>query len=138
MSLIEIVCQTFTDEAAIFPMVHTNEKQSSGLPGKVTLFSAKYFCFNFAISMDVFWKRKKIILNYLQKFPIYRKLRSFLNHAESMLNYYLTKKNRQKVIIIVFHFRRLKITSLMLLLCHLKSNSFSLHTYCTPIILVLR
>lgn len=55
-------------------------------------FSAKYFCFNFAISIDVFWKRKKNIINYLQKFPIYRKIRSFLNHAESMFNNYLTKK----------------------------------------------
>lgn len=55
-------------------------------------FSAKYFCFNFAISIDVFWKRKKNIINYLQKFPIYSKIRSFLNHAESMFNNYLTKK----------------------------------------------
>lgn len=55
-------------------------------------FSAKYFCFNFAISIDVFWKRKKNIINYLQKFPIYRKIRSFLNRAESMFNNYLTKK----------------------------------------------
>lgn len=55
-------------------------------------FSAKYFCFNFAISIDVLWKRKKNIINYLQKFPIYRKIRSFLNHAESMFNNYLTKK----------------------------------------------
>lgn len=34
-------------------------------------FSAKYFCFNFVISMYVFWKEEKIIVNYIQKFPIY-------------------------------------------------------------------
>lgn len=43
MSLIEIVCQAFTDEAAIFPMVHTNEKHSSCLLGKVALFQQNIF-----------------------------------------------------------------------------------------------
>lgn len=67
MSLIEIVCQAFTDEAAIFPMVHTNEKHSSS-SGKSYSFSAKYFCFNFVISTDVFWKRKKSLLITFKSF----------------------------------------------------------------------
>lgn len=43
MSLIEIVCQAFTDEAAVFLMVQSNEKQSLCLPGKVTPFQQNIF-----------------------------------------------------------------------------------------------
>lgn len=92
MSLIEIVCQNFTDEAAVFPMVHTNEKQSSCLPGKVTLFQQNIFVLILLFQLMFSGREKKNIINYLQKFPIYSKIRSFLNHAESMFNNYLTKK----------------------------------------------
>lgn len=75
--------------------------------GKSYSFSAKYFCFNFVISMDVFWKRKKSLLIIFNSFLFIAKIisPSCRKYVQLLFN-----KKYQKVIIFVFQFRCPKIT----------------------------
>lgn len=119
MSLIEIVCQAFTDEAAIFPMVHTNEKQSSCLPGKVTLFQQNIFVLILLFLWMFSGKKKKSSLIIFKSFLFISEIVSLScrKHAQLLFN-----KEYQKVVISVFQFRCLKIACIGAVLVQPKIN----------------
>lgn len=75
--------------------------------GKSYSFSAKYFCFNFVISTDVFWKRKKSLLIIFNSFLFIAKT---ISPSCSKYVQLLFNKKYRKVMIFVFQFRCLKIT----------------------------
>lgn len=98
--------------------------------GKSYSFSTKYFCFNFVISTDIFWKRKKSLLIIFNSFLFIAKIISSSCRKYVQL---LFNKKYQRVMIFVFHFRCLKVAWIGAALVLLKINvlffTYLLHSF---------